>query len=402
MLWNLAWQFARRQWKRNLLVGGAVAASVFIMVFLSGMMVGIRDDFQQKLVREGGHLRLHAAGWARQTEPLALEPALGDPNSILARLTATAGVTQAEEFLPFGSMLFHGDTSLFLEIDGVDPAGFSIQSARKGLRSGSFALSPRGLALSTGTARLLGARQGDPVTLLVQDASDLPFYREFTVEALFETGNSALDDSHGFVSLASARDLTGLGTRGLEIRALVDDPARAAAMRQALLREFPASSMEIQTWKEFQGSLMVFVELFDVFMLGINAFLAVVAAMVITNALLMNFLERLPSVATLRAIGMRRAGSLGLALREGVLLGGLGTAAGVVAGAVAVWALSGRGLDLGQAGAALGVGATIPFRLDGVLVAECVLAGLATVLAAALYAGTSGSRTPILEGLKES
>ena len=401
MLWKMAWQFTRKQWKRNLLVVGAVATSVFVMVFLSGMLAGVKNQFEERVVREGGHLRLHAAGWSQQTDALALQPALKDPEILLARLKTVPGVQGAEEFLPFAGMLLNGDKSFFLEADGVEPQGFAARGVRESMTNGVFSVEGRSIVLSKEVSNLLGLTIGAAVTLLTQDSWDMPSYRELTVSGLYDTRNSAQDD-RAFVSLPTAKALTGLGTDGLEIRVLADQPKDADHLRTQVARIFPQKTVEIQTWSEFQGSFLIFVKLFDVFMLGINGFLVIVAAMVITNALLMNFLERLPVMAALRAIGMRQSGTLGLALREGAILGGLGTMVGTIVGCISVSMLSAQGLDLGQAGAALGVGAKLPFALEGYLVLECAAAGIVTVLSAALYSGVAGARTPILDGLVEA
>src|SRR5262249_15425866 len=143
-------------------------------VFLSGMLAGVKNQFEEKMVREGGHLRLHAAGWRQQTDPLSLQPALKDPEAVLDRLKKTPEVLAAEEFLPFGGLLLNGEKSLFLEVDGVEPRGFAVKGVRDGVKTGEFSVDGRAVVLSEGTAALLGVNTGSTIVLLTQDSWDMP------------------------------------------------------------------------------------------------------------------------------------------------------------------------------------------------------------------------------------
>ena len=64
----------------------------------------------------------------------------------------------------------------------------------------------------------------------------------------------------------------------------------------------------IRTWREIQGGTAVLLEMFDIFMYAINILIVIVAATVITNAILMNVFEKMREYGMMRAIGLTNRG----------------------------------------------------------------------------------------------
>ena len=400
VLWTLAWRFTLKQWRRNLLVVGAIALSVFVMVFAGSLLTGVREQFLADTIRQGGHLQVHAAGWSQKTDPESLEPALGDIQGLMAAIRALPGVTEVEPVLAFGAIVMNGGRNLTLEADGIVPSGAAVETVRRHLLTGSLALGPNDVALSRGTARLLDWHAGSDVVLLTQDVDGIPQYRSLHVAAVFDTQNPAYDETHVFVAHATAQDLTNLVGQTLELRVGLSHPGLSTTL-QPQVAQLRTPPVEVKTWQETQGSLLVFLKVFDVFMVGIDVLLIIVAAAVITNAILMNFLERISVLSTLRAVGLKDGQTWGLVLREGVLQGILGSLVGLVAGVLVVLPLSKGGLNLGDAAAAIGMGSSVPLLVDAANLLQSFAAGVATAIVAALWAGWTGAKTPILVGLAE-
>lgn len=401
MLWKMALQFLVKQWKRNLLVASTIAVSVFVMVLLSGLLVGIKDKFLNENVRQGGHVRIHASGWSQRDDQYELGPVLPDTSALLTQLRAMPEVESAETFLPFGALLLSGEKNLPVEADGVQANSVISWPASQHMVSGDFHLDASHIVISRGLAHLLDWKEHTPLVILTEDNQSMPAYHEFQVAGVFDTGNPGFDETHVFIDQASAASLINLEGSSLEIRVTLKQAENSAALRTAILADKDNQGLEIQTWQEYQGSFLIFLKLFDVFMLGINLLLTIVAVAVITNAILMNFLERLPVISTLRAIGMKRRESLGLVLREGSLLGIIGSCAGLGLGLAVLAPFLKTGLEMGDIAAAFNMGGTIPIALSGQALVQSLIAGIATALAGSLYAGLTGAKTPILDGLSE-
>ncbi|MFO8042434.1 MAG: hypothetical protein R6U25_04460, partial [Alkalispirochaeta sp.] len=63
MIWKIAWGSVVRHGRRSLLIILVVAISVAVMLFVSGMLTGMRHDFFQSMVATGGHIQVdHPAG----------------------------------------------------------------------------------------------------------------------------------------------------------------------------------------------------------------------------------------------------------------------------------------------------------------------------------------------------
>lgn len=399
MFFRLALFGMARHRKRSLLIIASVAVSVAVMVFLSGMLEGMRRDFYDSMVRRGGHVQIHAAGWSARLNPYALEPRLDDYGPELSRLALRPGVLAAEAILPFGGLLLNGEKNLEIGVYGAAEESAFFSELRQGCSRGAFLPKGEGIALSERNAALLGLGLGSTVTLLVEDSEGAPAYRDFEVTGLFTTRSREFDDSYAFIAHSAAQELLYLPESTLEIRVELADPEDADALAAELAGWWPGEP-EIATWKELNGSFLAFVRVFDILLAGMNLFIVLVAGTVITNAILMNVFERISEFGTMRAIGLKRRQLRRLVLSEGAVLGVAGSLAGLLLAAPLVLLLSRQGIDMGAVSDALGFGNTVKFALSARTVAMDFLFGALVAVVGSLYAGAVASRLSVIDCLR--
>jgi len=185
-----------------------------------------------------------------------------------------------------------------------------------------------------------------------------------------------------------------------QIRANLSD--RALAEEVASAHQGTASEVggEIRTWREIHGSFTVLLEFFDVFMIFMNFLVVIVAATVITNAILMNVFEKAGEYGTMRAIGMKRKQHFLLVLAEGSVQGVLGSIAGLLLGVPLTLYFQFNGIYVGAASDAFGLGRTVYtlVRPDDVVIS--LIAGILTAVVGSLYAALVNARTSVVELIK--
>lgn len=398
MLVKLALLSALKRPKRVALVVLTVALSVFVMEFASGWVEGMRDRVRRKIAEESSHLLVERKARFESLDPLEPKNYLADARPIEDRLGSDRRVLRVEEVTPFGGLVLAGQKNLPLELYGVEPdSGFFAQVAR-GRVYGSFPFSGPGIAISQKALKLIGAAGARSLIVLVQDVYGAPAYRELPVSCVFRTDDSDFDGSVAFVDRQSAAALLGTADPA-ELWLRLRNPDDAEALRAAQLPFLEARGCVARTWESLQGSLLVFIKFMDAFILIVNLFVLVVAATVITNAILMNVFEKQREYGTLRAIGMKRRQQAFLVLLEGGGQGLVGAILGAALAAPLVLYLKGHGLPIGEASNAFGGGDVMYFGSNALVTLQNICFGALIAVVGSLYAALAGTRRTIVDAL---
>jgi putative ABC transport system permease protein len=385
--------------RRTALIVLTIALSVFMMEFVSGWIQGSKDRLNKKILNESPHVLVERSARLKSLDPLAPTDLIPKADAMARALESDERVARVEQVLRFGALAVSGDKNIGIAAYGIEGGTGFFSQVATGVVRGSFPWSGPGVAVSVRTLELIDAPDARSLTLLVEDAFGAPSYRELPVACVFKTDDSQFDASTGFVDFATASDLLGVdGASELWMR--LKDPNQAEAVRASLLPSLESADCAARTWEELQGSLLVMLRMFGFFMIIMNSFVLVVAATVITNAILMNVFEKQGEYGTLRAIGLKKRQQVGLVLAEGGVQGLAGSVAGAVLALPVILYLQARGLNIGAASRMFGGGDVMYFGFNILGTALDVLFGVLIAVAGSLYAALVGSRTTVVDALK--
>jgi putative ABC transport system permease protein len=254
-------------------------------------------------------------------DPYSLDTALADTQPILAVLKADPRVTAAEPMLGFGALYLDDGKSLALQVLGVTADTGFFPKVRSGLEQGAFLPADDSILVSRSLAAFLGLEPGSEVMLLTEDSGGSPYYMAFSLDGLFATDSLDFDDTTVLVGLEAARTMTWLPAGATEVRFTLADRNLAAEFAAGLGPDMAALGASIHDWRYLNAGLLSMVDMMDVFIWVFNLIVIIVAATVITNAILMNVFDRMREFGTLRAIGLRRGRLFRLIMLEGAVLG---------------------------------------------------------------------------------
>ena len=182
----------------------------------------------------------------------------------------------------------------------------------------------------------LGARVGDVVLVTSPQGELTPFgmvpkYNRFRVVGIFSSGFFDYDSSWAFTRLSDAQRLFGLGEvvsvlefkvddldRADEVAHEIEDAAGKGFMAVNMLRQNSALFKALKTER-----LITFITI---------GLIVLVAALNILISLIMMVMEKTKDIAVLLSMGTRRSQVRNLFIAQGVLIGVLGTAIGLVLG----------------------------------------------------------------------
>ncbi len=208
------------------------------------------------------------------------------------------------------------------------------------------------LGISTCTSRFRDAdnnvrdhyycRPGDDVRMMFPNASDNAkvVNQKFTVVDMYESGMSEYDSTFAFCRLDQLQDFRGMIDPQTNVRSVTTiqlkliEGADLNAVRDALRERFPAEiyAYNIQTWRDMQGPLLAAVRL-ETTILNILLFLIIaVAGFGILATFFMIVVEKTRDIGTLKALGASGRGVMSIFLSYGLLLGFVGSGAGLLGG----------------------------------------------------------------------
>ncbi len=154
--------------------------------------------------------------------------------------------------------------------------------------------------------------------------------RRFAVRGLYEMQGTR-DAERVFIALGEAQRLFRMGDEvtGIELR--LDDIDRAEAVKAAL-QERLGPRFTVETWYDLQGALYDVMRLEKWAASAILLLIIVVAAFNIVGSLTMVVIEKRRDVGVLQAMGVSRRDIRRIFMTEGLLIGAIGTGAGVALG----------------------------------------------------------------------
>ena len=198
------------------------------------------------------------------------------------------------------------------------------------------------IILGKDMAEELGATVGSVVLVTSPQGELTPFgmvpkYIRFHVAGIFNSGFFDYDSSWAFIRLSDAQQLFGLGDVISVIQFKLDDIYLAGdvarALEQAAGHGFMATS-----WMEQNKPLFRALRLERVVTFITIGLIVFVAALNILISLIMMVMEKTKDIAVLMSLGTKRAQIRRVFIVQGVLIGVIGTAIGLVLGYAISWA----------------------------------------------------------------
>jgi lipoprotein-releasing system permease protein len=248
------------------------------------------------------------------------------------------------------------------------------------------------LAVSLNSVVLVTSPQGEltPFGLV-------PKYVRFRVVGIFSSGFFDYDSSWAFTRLSDTQNLEGLGDQITVLEFKVDDIYQAGQISEQLEKAAGKGFMATN-WMEQNKALFRALRLERLVTFITIGLIVFVAALNILISLTMMVMEKTRDIAVLMSMGTRKSQVRRLFIAQGLLIGVIGTAIGLVLGYALSWA-GGHYHLLSLAPEVYSID-YVPFAprvIDGALVA---LVAICISLVATLYPSWSAARILPAEALR--
>ncbi len=198
------------------------------------------------------------------------------------------------------------------------------------------------IILGKDMAEEIGATVGSVVLVTSPQGELTPFgmvpkYIRFRVAGIFNSGFFDYDSSWAFIRLADAQQLFGLGDVISVIQFKIDDIYLAGEVAREIEQDAGHGFMAT-SWMEQNKPLFRALRLERVVTFITIGLIVFVAALNILISLIMMVMEKTKDIAVLMSLGTKKAQIRRVFIAQGVLIGVIGTAIGLVVGYAISWA----------------------------------------------------------------
>jgi lipoprotein-releasing system permease protein len=259
-----------------------------------------------------------------------------------------------------------------------------------------------GIVVGRELSRALRAFVGDTVNVVspfgdLGPAGPQPKSRPFRVAAVFYSGMYEYDSKFAYVSLPDAQRFFGTGdsVTGLELKVKDVDAARPVMRR--VLTALDGYPYRVKDWGEMNRNLFSALMMEKVVMAVILGFIVLVASFIIVATLIMLVLEKSREIAVLKSMGAGLPSIMKIFVAEGLVIGAVGTAFGLLLGWGTCLLVDKVGIPLDPEVYYI---SNLPVRMEPAQFALVALAAMALSYLATIYPATKAARLRPVDGLR--
>jgi len=160
----------------------------------------------------------------------------------------------------------------------------------------------------------------------------LPSSSKFIIKGIFQSNNKDYDAGVTLTDLASAQKVLGMQNRISGLEVYLDDVQKANSIREILKKKFGGKDFSIYTWYDLHKDLynVMLIERWSAYI--ILCLIIAVATFNMLGSLSMTVIEKRKDIGVLRAMGANTRSVLRVFMFEGMLIGAIGTIAGLIIG----------------------------------------------------------------------
>ena len=341
-LLGLAWKNLSRYKKRTMITASAIAVGLGIFIFLDSWLLGMEQESERNLIwYESSYARIMNDEYWEEKDQLPLEYVIEDPDAVVARLTEMKIPAAAR--IVFGGELiiredpFEQDGSMPVKIYAIDPGNDdNVFRFRETITAGRY-LEPGEDSVLMGSwlAEDLGAQIGFPITIITTTRDGYYQTLDLIIAGIVNCPNPVVNRNSIFIPLDTADfylEMRGAVTEiNLKFPQRADAELMVAEINDRIATDF--AGLEVLSWKILAKDYVALATTKQSGTRMILFLVFIIAAVGVSNTMLMAIYERVRELGMMRALGMKRSQIRLAFLFEAGGIGFIGSVLGMLLGA---------------------------------------------------------------------
>lgn len=324
----------------TLISTAGVALGVMALIIVLAVMTGFEEDLKDKILGTNAHIVV-----------LKSNGVIADYDSLLEKLNRIPGVVASTPFIYNQVMLSSGKNVSGVVLRGVDTKTDPlVTNLFKSLVEGKLSdldasaklpllgAEPErpGLIIGKELAKNLNLFVGDRVNVIsplgnVTPLGMMPKLKPYRIVGIFNTGMFEYDSTLAYVSLAEAQSFLGIGNTVTGVQLRVKDVYKTGELTRLINREL-GQPFYARDWMQMNKNILFALKTEKMVMFIILTLIVLVAAFGIASTLFMVVMEKNKDIAILKSMGATARSIMRIFVLEGLIIGFLGTVAGVLGG----------------------------------------------------------------------
>ncbi|MFC1867868.1 lipoprotein-releasing ABC transporter permease subunit [Thermodesulfobacteriota bacterium] len=375
-----------------------VMVGVMALIVVLSVMNGFRADLMSKILGVNAHLLIRSHGGAFNNYDKVLKD-ISRVDGIIATTPSVYSQVMVNSSGGVSGAVLRGlDTrsaGKVIDIESMIKQGSlsSLDHLHDGLP---------GVIVGSELSKQIGAVPGDVLNVIspqgrLTPLGRTPNSRKYRVTALFNSGMYEYDLTMVYISIKEAQDFLGIEDRVTGIEVKVKDAYQSDRVGETInkILNYP---YWIQDWKSRNRSLFSALKLEKLTMFIILTMIVLVGALNIISTLVMMVMEKTRDVAILRAMGANKNSIMRVFMLQGLLVGLVGTLAGLISG-LGICSLLSKYKFI-ELPADIYYISTLPVRVETLDVALVILAAVVISFLATIYPSWRASRLNPVEALR--
>jgi putative ABC transport system permease protein len=406
---------------RSIITLSAIAFGCAALIFAGGYFEDIFLKMRESYIHgHTGHLQVFKKGFFEQGSARPFEYLIDHPQKISGLISNVKGVKFVTERLDFAALISTGENTVSFIGRGVNPdnetavtasqARTVSQSMKTLMTSGTLMKTgqplknndPFGVISGIGLAAGIGVKPGDGLIIIANTVGGSINAMDVTLKGTFLTGSKEFDDH--FIELPVTTVQKLLHTESVQLlTVMLEKTEDTQRVKKELETIFSKNNpdLEIKTWDQLNDFYAKTVTLFNSLFFVLKIVITIIVILSIFNTMNMAVLERTNEIGTLMAMGTRRNGVVKLFLYEGLGLGLIGGALGILTGMILTCLISYIGIPMPPAPNMTFHWVSEPKIVPAILIFAFLLS-LVTALLSSLYPAYKASRLEIADALRHT
>jgi lipoprotein-releasing system permease protein len=316
-----------------------VAIGVTALNVVLSVMNGFDEALKAKIVGLNAHI--YVAGF--QNQPLS------GYQKVVAEIRKIKHVVSAGPYVEGQALARSRQRSTGVEVWGLDPDNpkpvidldkylWDAKASELKMPPAEGSGRPERIFLGSALAQRLQVTVGDDVVMFLPILQQTPLgmmpqSMKFQVVGIIATGMYDYDLAYTYVSLSNGQRMYHMQDDVTGIAVKVDDVDQAPQVAKQIRTKFNSGYL-VQDWLQINRNLFIALRMEKLVMFIIVFLIVLVAALNIINPLTMMVIEKTKEIGILKAMGSTNRSVMGIFVFEGLLIGVVGTAIGVLLGYV--------------------------------------------------------------------
>jgi lipoprotein-releasing system permease protein len=315
-----------------------VCLGVMALIIVLAVMTGFEEDLKEKILGTNAHIVVLKGNGGIDGYP-----------ELMAKLKSYPGVVAVTPFIYNQVMLSTGKHVSGVVLRGIDTRSDAqvtnlhkavvegkLEELDQPVRFGAGSPPRPGVVIGKELAKNLGLALGDTVDVVsplgnLTPLGMIPKMKRFRVAGVFNTGMYEYDSTLAYVGLGEAQSFLGLGDTVTGIQLKVEDVYKTGELVKTINRDF-GYPFYARDWMKMNKNILFALKTEKTVMFIILTLIVLVAAFGIASTLFMVVMEKTRDIAILKSMGATSSSIMKIFILEGLIIGVLGTVAGVLSG----------------------------------------------------------------------